>query len=514
MPPNVSPSDVIPDPPFPLPPGVELRNTPTCGRGLFVTRAFRSGEVVIPHTDPLWVTLSLTSVIRGLQSENLDPLAALVASYRALPAATRAHLSLLYSGAAVDSDAFADSIESSKLLVPSGQALHFSEIFPLIAPELAKRGICANEALAALSIAGYNAFGSGAGCFVFGSISLANHTCVVPPPCEISATGSAYASIRTTVDLAPGDEVLIGYTGCTIASVHGRRAILSTTKGFFCHCTRCTTGLDITGGVPCPKCSPPRPHGRVSYAENTGLAALATAYRDLSVDPIAATKWFCPTCEARFDDSDFGAIEPPQVVEVYAHSKKKAYRFSSVADFIRRHEIWAAGELLEVQNLDGQAGDLRGGFGYHRTEPVNALLSPRVFGFQHWAAFGEMCIQPMLRISRAKDEKALEKVLNRVMASRAWGTGYHQVLNRAGVGHLYDITQDGGLLDLQKNAIRQAIIQVPAVMRNNYVLNACLQLDQSIPAQFQDVTSSTITALMDDVKGLALTELQMIERGL
>lgn len=204
------------------------------------------------------------------------------------------------------------------------------------------------------------------------------------------------------------------------------------------------------------------------YAPDTDFASQAVAYRDLTADPDAASKWFCPSCEARFGDADFGTISPPCFLQCLADMPKPGaplpplleFKFGTVAELVRAHEDWTAGELLSVSNAQGRCpaiikGMLMGGM----------LDIRRLVGAHHWVALGVRVLQPMLTDAQGGDAGALGDVLYRGMQVRAWATARHaddeKFRRSVGVASVYDIMADFTLEALLGYALVMALEKTP-----------------------------------------------------
>jgi len=91
---------------------------------------------------------------------------------------------------------------------------------------------------------------------VYDTISRINHSCD-PTAVVIAPEKSDGQTIRAAADVAAGDEISISYLGILLyAGRQVRQDSLRQTKHFQCHCQRCTSAADIAAVFPCPACHP------------------------------------------------------------------------------------------------------------------------------------------------------------------------------------------------------------------------------------------------------------------
>jgi hypothetical protein len=252
----------------------QVRSTASGGVGLFATRAFAVGNVVLEHEAPLIVlspqdetAFSLLSLKHtGRQKQETPPsLWELIVP----PASIPAHQVGNFRGmvqAAVSFSQRSKSGDYSKLFqlyrpTDASQSQQEKEILETSNEALAylernSKGDLKNlvinnsdNLLAVMLIWSCNSFQGGR---IYDTHSRINHSC---NPNAVIQTEEEKQCVRAAAPVSIGDEITISYLGIFLyADGPTRRDQLSKHKHFVCACERCTTCPDVAAAIPCPVC--------------------------------------------------------------------------------------------------------------------------------------------------------------------------------------------------------------------------------------------------------------------
>lgn len=321
--------------PLDMPVGVSCRMREKAGRSLFTTKAFRRGESIIIE-DPLFV-------LHGNDFISWLP------QFARLPKTIR-HLAteVLY----------VPSLELVRAMVPP--ASREQSILPFIESLNSASnndGLNAAERTRAILMLTALAFASDQ-LYVFPIISLVNHTCGEANAMVLENT------LIATRDIQNGEELFLNYhAGNLLMDRDSRRYRLRLTKYFECNCVRCTTGVDWTGGLPCPSCNSRDQKGLLKEVTD------ATVYRDLSKE---GEPWTCNHCNDSFSNDAFGTSNPAVRLE------NSGARYEKIYDFVKAAERAACSSYH---------GFLMSGYDASKLESsvLGSEYVERVLGRHHWA---------------------------------------------------------------------------------------------------------------------------------
>lgn len=313
---------------FTFPGMTEIRETAQYGRALFATRSYEIGEVVVAEKPLLVMPTSESSAaspfldavtsfaaapkhVQDTVLQMYAPALGGLDSLRDIPAEFHAHVRTLRGYSAADLRSFASSQAAVKA---------FGKASPP-SPDVIAR-------IALISI--FNAFqwkgkhpSTGKSCTGvahFPTIAICAHACDNNASYRWSEERGEQLLIAVR-PIAAGEMITDNYIGDydVSAGTDARRMLLAAEKGFWCTCSRCSTGLDTLSGVPCPECVV-----RIADdSEDTGLLnALPeaitvasnewtpTAKEDVQVYPDQQLRdsgepsfWHCQKCKHYFNDA-------------------------------------------------------------------------------------------------------------------------------------------------------------------------------------------------------------------
>jgi len=247
-----------------------------------------------------------------------------------------------------------------------------------------------------------------------------NHTCGVPNATVLEN------SLIATKDIQPGDELFLNYhAGNLLMDRDSRRYRLRLTKYFHCNCVRCTTGVDWTGGLPCPRCNP-RTGGLLDNPNG------ATAYRNFSQE---GSPWVCNHCGGSFDSWAFGSLVLPlklQNMGVTLGEHDKVYELLKAVELLA---CWSHHPFL-TSNYEAS-----------KIEPfmLDGEFAERVLGRHHWGPH-------VLAAIHALHKPTFEGLRDAALKGAAWA-------KESPVDSPYQATQDSHFNDMLLRLLQHPIVQ-------------------------------------------------------
>ncbi|GBB94086.1 hypothetical protein RclHR1_02290012 [Rhizophagus clarus] len=134
----------------------------------------------------------------------------------------------------------------------------------------------------------------GSAIFAFGS--KMNHSCEAN---TFYQSIDGQLGVHTAVKrILKGEQITTDYLGKdSILSKGARRKILQRTKLFTCECPRCTERMDVSRGLPCPNCNTSKSHRRMNGGYIYQYPILSTNENK------ASNYWLCDMCNSRFEEN-------------------------------------------------------------------------------------------------------------------------------------------------------------------------------------------------------------------
>lgn len=250
----------------------EVRSAASSGVGLFATRAFAVGDVILEHESPLivlsaqdelasssflsfaptgrrkqetppsiWESIVPPPSIPPHQMGNFRGMVQAAVSYAQQPNSDHSKLFQLYRPTSTSQD-------EKEVLQVSNEALSYLEQNS----KGALKDLITNnpdKVLAVMLIWSCNAFEGG---IIYEKHSRINHSC---NPNAVIQTNKETQCVRAAAPINVGDEITISYLGIFLyADRPTRREQLHKHKQFVCTCERCQADPDIAAAIPCPSC--------------------------------------------------------------------------------------------------------------------------------------------------------------------------------------------------------------------------------------------------------------------
>ncbi|CAB4475888.1 unnamed protein product [Rhizophagus irregularis] len=136
----------------------------------------------------------------------------------------------------------------------------------------------------------------GSAIFVFGS--KMNHSCEANTFYQSIDGLGVHTAVKR---ISKGEQITTDYLGKdSILSRGARHRILQRAKLFTCECPRCTERMDVSRGLPCPNCNTCKNHRRMNGGYIYRYPILSTNENKAST---AQNYWLCDMCNSRFEDN-------------------------------------------------------------------------------------------------------------------------------------------------------------------------------------------------------------------
>ena len=230
-----------------------------------------------------------------------------------------------------------------------------------------------------------NAFEGGR---VYAQISRINHSCnpnakvvvtdVVKNHNNIPQQSSEAMEIRAATSVHAGDEIYISYLDTLLyADTLTRRNALQRDKFLDCQCVRCQKQADTAASIPCPECHPRLQPGELQLEEDVQYDDDQTV---CYVCPVPRDKdhrsWKCARCQWSEEESVLNEKHGTELSKLF-----KTYRSASnkVINFLQDHETQKL-PSVDVDNAEQEEAD-----SVHAERLEQHLrLASSVLGAKHW----------------------------------------------------------------------------------------------------------------------------------
>jgi len=273
--------------------GIEIKYDENHGHGLYATRDFEKGEIVLSEKPFIVVNPSSSKQDRAF-SRTFDVDLSVYSTFKtffdASPEIQNAILNKFYlppqeqfeTAWSIIGSAYVDKI--IKTCIKRVEA--WADI-----PEETFRKVFMIFTLNSLS---FDCDGSAI--FVFGS--KMNHSCEANTFYQSIGQLGVHTAVKR---ISKGEQITTDYLGKdSILSKRARHRILQRTKLFTCECPRCTERMDVSRGLPCPNCNTCKNHRRMNGGYIYRYPILSTNENKAST---AQNYWLCDMCNSRFDDN-------------------------------------------------------------------------------------------------------------------------------------------------------------------------------------------------------------------
>ncbi|CAG8473080.1 3956_t:CDS:1 [Funneliformis caledonium] len=314
--------------------GLEVRYEEKHGYGLFATRDFEKGEIILSET-PLINTLSSKRdrTFACTFDVDLNVFSIFKTFFDASPEVQNVILNKFYLPPQDQFDSAWSSIGSANIDKIIKTCINRVEAWSDI-PEDTFRKVFM---IFTLNSQDFSSDGSdGSAIFVLGS--KMNHSCEANTFYQ-SIDGQG---IHTAVErISKGEQITTDYLGKdSILSKSVRHMILKRTKLFACECPRCTEGMDVSRGLPCPNCSgciqnPRRMSGGYIYwypMLSTTKTSTAQSY------------WLCDMCNSRFEDNS------PRLHNLFTREADLVQRVIALEEKLNNNPFISRSQLTDLYN--------------------------------------------------------------------------------------------------------------------------------------------------------------------
>lgn len=282
--------------------GIEVKYDEKYGHGLYATRDFKKGEIILSE-QPLINTLESSKRDREFANElhiDLGVFSTFKTFFDASPEIQNVILSDFYLPPQDQLDSVWSKIGSKSVDETINTCINGVEAWKDI-PKETFRKVFMVFTLNSHSFHSSGSEVSGSAIFTFGS--KLNHSCEANTFYQsIDGKHGVHTAI---ISISKGEQITTDYLGKD--SIHSRgirHKILQRTKLFTCECPRCTERMDVSRGLPCPNCSPigiNKKRRSMSGGYIYWHPILSSNEKKAST---AQNYWLCDMCNARFEDDN------------------------------------------------------------------------------------------------------------------------------------------------------------------------------------------------------------------
>ncbi|RIA81346.1 hypothetical protein C1645_790598 [Glomus cerebriforme] len=273
--------------------GIEVKFDEKYGHGLYATRDFEQGEIVLSEK-PLIVTHTLSSKRDRAFACTFDIDLSVFSTFKtffdASPEIQTAILNNFYLPPQDQLETAWSTIGSTYVDRIIKTCIKRVEAWVDIPEETFRK------VFMIFTLNSHSFDSDGSAIFVYGS--KMNHSCEANTFYQsIDGQRGVHTAVKR---ISKGEQITTDYLGKdSILSRGARHKILQRTKLFTCECSRCTERIDVSRGLPCPNCNTQNQR-RMNGGYIYWYPILSTNENKSST---AQNYWLCDMCNSRFEDN-------------------------------------------------------------------------------------------------------------------------------------------------------------------------------------------------------------------